>query len=173
MSKGVPLTYTWDGQAMVPVPRLAKIARERFEVGQRYQLEEVQDRDMIKHRRQFAFIKRAWENLPEQYASEPWAQSPDHLRRFALIKEGFANTETFTCGSKAEAMRWASQLRADNEYAIVTVQGSTIYRFTAMSQSTRAMGAKMFYESRAKVMAFIDNLLGLQPGETAKQEESA
>lgn len=168
-----PLVFTWNGDAMEVLPRFAKIADQRFVIGERYRLDEVQERDMVKHARQFAFIADAWENLPERFAGEPWAQSAEHLRKFALIKTGYCNTETFVCGSHAEAMRWATHLRADNEYAIVTVQGATIYRFTAMSQSLRSMGAELFYESRKKVMAFVAELIGTDATTLSRAGEAA
>lgn len=167
------LTYIWEGDCFRPLKHCQKECDRRFVVGQRYRLDEIQERDMVKHARQFAFIADAWENLPERFAAEPWAQSPEHLRRFALIKTGCANTETFVCNSRAEAMRWAAQLRSDNEYAIVSVQGTTIHRFTAMSQSLRAMGAAQFYESRKKVMAFVAELIGTNAETLSRARESA
>lgn len=163
-----PLIFTWQGDCFTPLKRFEKTCDERFVIGEHYTLEEVQERDMIKHRRQFAFVREGWANLPECYANEPWAQSSEHLRKYALIRNGYCHTETFTCSSNAEAMRWAPRLRADNEYAIVSVKGTLIYRFTAESQSKRAMGAERFYESRKAVMAFVDSLLGVESGETQR-----
>jgi hypothetical protein len=169
--KHAPLVYTWEGDGFKPVPRHAKACDQQFVIGERYLMEQVHERDMVKHNRQFAFVAEGWKNLPERYADEPWAQSPDHLRKHALIKNGFCHTETFPCGSNAEAMRWAPRLRADNEYAIISVKGTLVYRFTAESQSKRTMGAERFYESRKAVMAFVDGLLGVSPGETQKNAE--
>lgn len=166
-----PLLYRWDGDCFTVAPRHAKEADHRFVIGEKYLLEEVHERDMIKHNRQFAFVTEGWKNLPEQFNDEPWAQSPDHLRKHALIKNGYCHTETFPCGSNAEAMRWAARLRADNEYAIVSVKGTLVYRFTAESQSKRAMGAERFYASRKAVMAFVDGLLGVEAGETQRNAE--
>lgn len=168
-----PLVFRWDGEAMRVLPRFAKDADKRYVVGEVYTLEEIQERDMVKHRRQFAFVKDAWKNLDHRYENEPWAQSAEHLRRFALVKTGYCNTETFVCSSRAEAMRWAAQLRSDNEYAIVTIQGTTIHRFTAMSQSVRSMGAQTFYESRAKVMEFVSGLIGTDAKTLETQGEPA
>jgi hypothetical protein len=168
-----PLSYTWEGDCFRPLRHCQKECDRRYVIGQRYRLDEIQERDMVKHARQFAFIADAWENLPERYANEPWAQSAEHLRKFALIKTGCCNTETFACNSRAEAMRWAAQLRSDNEYAIVTIQGTTIYRFTAMSQSVRAMGAAQFYESRKKVMAFVAELIGTDAETLSRQGAAA
>ena len=171
--KPAPLLYTWEGDCFKPVPRHAKQCDQQFVIGGRYLMEQVHPRDMVKHKRQFAFVNEGWKNLPEQYADEPWAQSPDHLRYYALIKNGYCHTETFPCGSNAEAMRWAARLRSDNQYAIISVKGTLVYRFTAESQSVRAMGAERFYESRKAVMAFVDGLLGVAPGETQKHAGAA
>ncbi len=168
MAQQSPLLFIWQGDGFTPVPRHAKACDERYVVGERYLLEETQERDMVKHRRQFAFVREAWENLPECYALEPWAQSSEHLRKFSLIKCGYCHTETFPCGSKAEAQRWAPRLRAADTYAIVTVAGTVVHRFTAESQSVRAMGAKRFEESRRAIMAFVDGLLKVEPGATQK-----
>lgn len=164
-----PLSFVWEGDCFRPLKHCQKECDRLYTVGERYRLAEMQERDMVKHARQFAFIADAWDNLPERFAGEPWAQSPEHLRRFALIKTGCCNTETFPCNSRAEAMRWATQLRSDNEYAIVTIRGTTIYRFTAMSQSLRAMGAEQFYASRKKVMAFVAELIGTDAETLSRQ----
>ncbi len=169
----IPLIYEWSGEAMVPLPRFRKEADKVFVVHERYHLEEIKPRDMIKHKRQFAFVNDAWENLDEKYADEPWAQSAEHLRKFALIKTGYCNTDTLVASSKAEALRLAAFIRPMDTYAIITTQGSTVYRFTAMSQSVRAMGAELFYESRKKVMEFVAGLIGADAKTLEKAGESA
>ena len=163
-----PMIFEWNGEAMVPTSRFIAEANRRYVVHERYMLEETHERNMVKHRRQFAFVKEAWKNLPDCYRDEPWAQSPDHMRRYFLIKCGYSHTETIPCGSNAEALRWLPRLRADNPYAIVTVRGSLIYRYTAESQSLPAMGAQRFYESRAAIMAEIDALMQVDQGATQK-----
>lgn len=89
------------------------------------------------HNHEFAFVAEAWRNLPERFKDQPWAQSSEHLRKFALIKTGFCDTQTYACASAAEAARWAANLRPLDEYSIVSIQGATVFRFTARSQSKR------------------------------------
>lgn len=157
-----PLWFTWDGEAMIP--RQPKRADVHYVVGENYPLAPWEDRSQASHNQQFAFIAEAWRNLPEQYRDEPWAQSPEHLRKFGLIKNGFCNTQTYPCGTKAEAERWASNLRPLDEYSIVKVEGTTVFRFTAESQSRRAMGKKRFQESKQALMDWLDDLLQVERG---------
>lgn len=124
------------------------------------------------HRHEFAAIAEAWKNLPERFHQEPWAQSPEHLRKYCLIRAGFCNTQTFACASNAEAQRWAANLRPLDEYSIVVVQGATVLRFTAQSQSKRAMGAKRFQESKQAILDLLDDMIGVERG-TVQQNVGA
>src|SRR5690349_5837899 len=98
-----PLIYQWDGEAMRIHPRQAKEADRRFTIGETYRLDEVLERSTASHNHEFAFLASAWQNLPERFSNEPWAQSAEHLRKFALISCGFCSNETFVCNSRAEA----------------------------------------------------------------------
>lgn len=166
------LMYMWTGESFEPIARHAKDCDKDFVVGEHYWLEEIQPRSQASHAHEFAWLADAWRNLPERYDNEPWAQSPEHLRKFALIQCKFCITETFTCGSNAEALRWAPRLRADDEYCIVSVSGSTVHRFRAESQSKRSMGARRFQESKTAIMEYIGNLLSV-PVETLRQNAGA
>jgi hypothetical protein len=157
------IVWEWSGEAMVPLPRFHNMVNATFTVGERYKMEAHEERSHASHNHEFAVIEQAWQSLPEQYANEPWAQTPEHLRKYALIRTKFCNTQTFPCGSHSEAKRWAANLRPLDEYSIVTVDGSMVYRFTAMSQSKRAMGAKVFQESKQAILEFIGDLIGVAP----------
>lgn len=158
---------------MFPLASLTRRCDELFVVGERYRMEEVNERSQSSHAHEFAWLAEAWRNLPEQYAQEPWAQSPEHLRKYALIRTGFCHTDTFACGSHAEAMRWAPRLRSDDEYCIVSVEGMVVHRFRAMSQSKRAMGAKKFQESKQAILEFVSSLLGVSAANLQQQGEAA
>ena len=161
-----PLVYEWDGDAMRPLPQFARRADQQFTVHEKYKLEVVRERSKPSHDQQFAWLEEKWLTLHEKYQFEPWAQSPEHLRKYALIRTGFCITEQFACGSKAEASRLATILRSDDEYCLVTVTGSIVNRFRAESQKIRGPGAmspKRFQESKQKVFDFIDyELLGIK-----------
>ncbi len=166
-----PLVYEWSGEAMTPLPRFAKDADRRFVVGMRYVLDEIQERSAATHRHYFASVNEGWSNLPEAIADRfPTAES---LRKFCLIKAGFHNHRSIVASSKAEARRIASFIKPMDEFAVVTVSECVIHVYTAMSQSHRAMGKQEFARSKEAVLAIIDDMLGVKPGDTAKQEEHA
>ena len=150
--------FTWDGENLIPVaPRRAD---RHLVIGEKYLIETTEFRSDPTHKHQFAWLREAWASLPEQYALEPWSQSPEHLRKYALIRTGFCNCETFTCASKAEAFRWASNMRGMDEYAICQAQDTVVHRFTAKSQSYRAMGKAEFQASKTAILDFIAGLIG-------------
>jgi len=165
-----PVSFTWDGEAMTPSSQFhARNADSEFVVGERYTLVEEKQRSDKTHNHEFAVIADAWANLPEQYADEAWAQSPEHLRKYALIKARFCDTQTFACGSYAEAERWAANIRPMDEFSLVVVRGSTVIRYTAKSQSRKAMDAAEFQRSKQAVLEFISGLIGVAPETLAKE----
>ena len=93
-----PITFQWDGEAMAPMPRFAKTCDQEFVIGEYYKMDVQEERSWRSHKHYFAVLYEGWANLPEKYAMEPWAQSDKHLRRYALIKTGWHDSETFACG---------------------------------------------------------------------------
>lgn len=161
-----PVSFTWDGEAMLPSTQFhARNADREFVVGERYVLVEEKQRSVKTHNHEFAVVAEAWGNLPERYADEAWAQSPEHLRKYALIRSGFSDSQTYACGSHAEAMRWAANLRPLDEFSLVVVRGSTVVRFMAKSQSRKAMSAEEFQRSKTAVLEFISSLIDVAPAE--------
>ncbi len=161
-----PQHFEWNGEVMIPLhPRRAD---KTFVVGQRYSLVQHEDRSEASHRHEFAWLKEAWQSLPEHLAER--FPTSEHLRKWALIRAGYSNSHTITCRSKAEALRIAAFIRPMDEFAVVVVQGTTVTRYTAKSQSKRAMGAKMFYESKEKIMDVVARLIGVAPQELPRAE---
>lgn len=165
-----PLYYRWKGDGFVPLGRHAKLADQQFVIGQVYRLEVVEERSARTHRHQFAWLREAWLNLPEGYRYEPWAQSPEHLRKWALIRTGWHDCQTFECGTKAEAQRWAAHLRPLDDFSVVIARGAIVERYTAKSQSVKAMGKNDFQASKTAVLEYVAGLLGVEPGDLAKAE---
>ena len=163
-----PFIYQWTGSTMQPLGRFARLAAEAFTEGEQYRMEAIEARSWNTHAHQMAWLYDAWLTLPERYAMEAWAQSPTHLRRYALIQTGFCNTQTWICTTKAEAARWAANLRPEDEYSIVVAQGNTVVRFTAKSQrmtGAGAMPAQDFQASKSAILDFIAGLLEVEPAE--------
>lgn len=168
---GAPLTFTWDGEAMYPLPRLAKIADERFVIGERYTLDEVHERSSASHRQYFAAIRESWLNLPEHIADR--FATPEHLRKWCLVKCGYHDERSIVCSSKAEAQRLAAFIRPMDDFAVVAVSEAVVSAYTAKSQSYRAMGKKEFQASKQAVLDYLDSLLGVDPGETQRNAGQA
>jgi hypothetical protein len=152
------LLYRWSGEAMVPLGRFAKEARSLFDAGETYRLETVEERSRQSHDHYFACIRDAWLTLPEaQYKRFP---TEEHLRKYALIKCGFADQRTVVCASKAEAQRWAAFIKPMDSFAIVMATGCVVTVWTAQSQKLRAMGKKKFQESKRAVLDYLADFLG-------------
>lgn len=126
-------------------------------------------RSGISHKHQFAWVKDAWMNLPEEVQSQPWAETPETLRKHALIATGFHQLTAIDCGAKAPAMRVKAALVAAEAkahgYALGQVQGSVVRVWTPESQSFRAMGGKRFQESKQAILDWIAAQIGVTPEE--------
>ncbi len=152
------IIFDWSGEAMVPMARFARMADEHFVVGERYRMEVIEERSAISHSHYFASIHESWLNLPEMMTAQFPTQ--EHLRKYALIKAGFADKNSIVCTSKAEAIRIAAFIKPIDDYSIVTVDGRVITRYTAQSQSLRAMGKEKFQDSKTKVLDIISAMIG-------------
>ena len=151
---------TWTGEAFVPRPGFhAKRANEAFGAGEMVVMNVENERSMRSHRHYFASIKEAWDNLPERHALAPWAQSPEHLRKYALIRTGYCDIITHPCATQAEAFRWAAIIRPMDEFGLVTTRDAVVTRYVAKSQSVKAMGSKEFQKSKTDVLEWLDVLL--------------
>jgi len=161
-----PLQFRWDGEAMVPLR--GALADRYFVVGETYALEEHKDRSGVSHRHFFASIKNAYDNLPDDLLDE--YPTPEHLRKKALIRCGYAEHRDHVCTSKQEARKLRAFIKPMDEYAVIECRENIVRIWTAKSQSVKAMGAKDFQESKQAVLDWLDTLLGVEPGSTAKAE---
>src|SRR5690606_27888578 len=129
-------------------------------------LVEHHDRSEASHNHYFASIANAWNTLPDHLLAE--YPTAEHLRKKMLVKCGYADERSIVCASKAEAERIAAFIKPMDEYAVVIHREAVVKVFTAQSQSMKAMGKREFQESKESVLAAIDNLLGVEPGATAR-----
>lgn len=156
MSAPPPMMFIYDGEAMVPkVPRLAD---KHFVVGEQYPLAVQEERSRASHNHFFASVQEAFDNLPEDIAGD--FASPDHLRRWALIKAGFRDERSIVADSKAEAIRLSAFIKPMDPFAVVMVRDSVVTVYTAKSQSARAMPKGEFAKSKEAVLAVISKLIG-------------
>ena len=166
-----PIVFTWDGDAMVPLKRFHNIANAEFVVGEFYRCEVLEERSIASHRHYFASLKQAWLNLPEDQGERFLTE--EHLRKFALIKCGYADQRQQVCSSHAEALRFAAFVKPMDTYAVVTVDGCVVTVWTAQSQSLKAMKAKKFQKSKQDVLDYVAGLLGVEPDQLSANARTA
>ena len=154
------IVFQWDGEAMAPMRRFRAECDRAFTIGEFYRMEIQEDRSWRSHKHYFAVLHQGWASLPERYDLEPWAQSAEHLRHFALISVGLFDSKIIQCASNPEAVRWAAYLRPMKPFSIVTAVRSTVVEQTAKSQSPAAMRNAAFQQSKGLVLDFIAGLSG-------------
>jgi len=168
-----PLMYEWDGEVMRPAGRYwARQADETFVVGMRYRMVEEEGHSIQSHRHEFAFLKEAWNSFPDELLEQ--FPSPEHLRKFGLIRKGFCLTKQYACKSAAEAKRFAAGLRENvDTYTLITIDGPIVTVSTAESQSFRTMGKARFQASKEALMEYVGSLIGVPPETLSGVQEAA
>lgn len=163
-----PLPFRWDGEALVPLNQhWAKRADAAYTIGETYTLVPHEERSANSHKHYFAEVAEAWHQLPE-HLSEAYP-SPEALRKFALIKAGFCDAHPFVCSSRAEALRFASYIKPVDAYAVVTVKEAVVTRYTAQSQSLKAMGKDEFQRSKQAVLEIVAEMIGVSPSDLSRE----
>lgn len=157
----VPLPFEWDGEVMKPVARALRFCDRQFVVGETYPLVVHEDRSTNSHNHFFASVGEVWKNLPEKYSKR--FATAEHLRKWILIKAGYADERSIACATPEEALRVASFIKPMDDYSIVIVADATIKVFTAKSQSPRAMDKKTFQESKQAVLDIAAEMIGVDP----------
>jgi|GEM_PF-695373 len=172
------LYFTWHAGANC-MKACTKVAQSYFVEGEMYRLEAVEERSGKAHRRYFAVINEAWKSLPEDEKRFP---SPEHLRKYALIKSDYYDEDSIVLPTRKDALSVAGWTRKKDGFSVIMLaavedenpDGPTVVRvFTAKSQSIRNMKNDEWKASSDKVLHWIDDLLGVAPGTVSKQKESA
>lgn len=162
MSVAPPLLFVWNDTDACFRPAgtgwLAR-ARKHYANGESYELVEHHKRSTATHNHFFSCVHESWQNLPAEMATQ--FPTEDHLRKWALIKAGFYHSDAITCASKAEAQRVAAFIRPTDEFALITVMGSTVTRYRAQSQSLKAMGKATFAASKDAVLDILAGMVGV------------
>lgn len=165
-----PVLVRWNGEieAFVPLPHFVKRCNATLVDTEIYRMVVQEERSDISHRHEFAWLKTAWLQLPEDIAD--LYPSPEHLRKRALIQGGFYTEEIIDAGSAAAALRVAAYVRGHDEFALVIVRGSIVIVRHAMSQSYRSMDRKKFRESKTAIIEIVSAMIGVQPAELEKAQ---
>lgn len=162
-----PIRAIFDGNALIPSGTHLSVLREHLGAGEVVTLDLEMSRSMKSHGHQFAWLKTAWDNLPDRMADEPWARTPDTLRKWALIRTGWGEAAQVDCGNADAAARvhpmMLAQAMKANGYAEAHIRGPVLTLVTPRSQSVRAMGGEAFRQSKAGVLDHIAALLEVSP----------
>lgn len=158
-----PTKFTWDGEVMIPASGYwARQCDRQFVVGEQYRLAEEHERSQVSHNHEFAFVAEAWNSLPDHLLEQ--YPSPEHLRKYALIRKGFNTMVQHACASKAEAERLQAALVGHvDKYALVIQQDAVVTVYQAESQSYRTMDKARFQQSKTAILEFIGDLIGVAP----------
>lgn len=122
-----------------------------------YRLIVAAERSAASHRQYMASVQEAWANLPEHLAEH--FPSPDHLRKWALIKTGFCNIQKIVGKHRI----------AVNGYSVVTVEDGVATIYTAKSQNYSAMPKKEFEASKKAVLDLLADVVGVTAEELMKE----
>ena len=152
-----PIKFRWEGGAMVPlVPRAA---HELYTEGESYLLAPWEPRSGASHRHFHAALNEGWQNLPERAAAR--FPSPEHLRKFLMIRTGYYHEHTAVYDTPADAERAAAIARPLDEFAVVSVEGRTVKVFTAKSSSARSMTKAEFQKAKSDVLDALAEMIGV------------
>lgn len=160
-----PITFTWLGDCMVPLPKLGNVAAAQFSYGKRYTLTEFEERSMRSHRHYFARLHDLWQSLPEHIA--PRFPTDEHLRKWSLIKCGYVKITPIVAANNDEAMKAAAWARQIDPYVVVRIDDNVATLYTARSQKLKrgdngGMDAKEFQQSKTAVLEFLEDMIGVE-----------
>lgn len=165
-----PVAFIWSGREMVPLDRFRPLANRQFRAGQEYALIPHRPRSDKAQGLYFASLLVAWENLPERYDGR--FPSAEHLRKWSLVQEGFADEHVQVCQSEEQARSFGVLCRELDSYAVIHVSGDVLTIWTAQSQDRHHMAAYVFNESMQKVLERVAHMIGLSVDELTENAKS-
>lgn len=166
--EGFTIEARWVGRGFQPSNAAMEVCQTKLRPWEVVKVTVHQGRSMKSHRHMFPWLQDAWLSLPEEHKDAPWAASPDHLRKWALIKTGFHDIRIISVSDPSDAARVAAFARALDPYAVVVIHGGTVLFYTALSQSMKAMGKDRFQASKTAVLNHVAGVLGIHPEELAQ-----
>lgn len=173
-----PIAFVWDGRSMVPLDRYRTLAIRQFRPGREYALIPHQGRSMKAHGLYFKCVEVSWQNLPEEWQRNRASNTErfptaEHLRKWALIQEGYADEHTMVCDSEEKALEVASLARALDGYAVIRVSGNIATIWSAQSQDHHHMGHDDFQRSMDKVLGRLSTMLGITIADLTENAKSS
>jgi len=164
----IPLVYEGD-RVFRAAPRFAGICEENFGAGEIVVVEVLEDRSMPSHRQEFAWLKEAWANLPEDLQAV--YPNPEVLRKRALIATGWCDVKDYVCISKIAARRQAAVLgEHTDKYTVIDVSERVVRVMKAKSQAVNRMKKADFEASKRDILNWVSGLLQVEPEELQRAQ---
>jgi hypothetical protein len=164
--------FSWTGEAMIPRLRFVEQCKESFIKGENYQLEIRELASAATRAHFFATISDMWLSLPEGMTG-PWTKSPEHLRKWALCKAGYADEKIIACDTPKDAKQMALLARSYDEFSLIVVRQSSVHIAMPRSQSVPAMNKEEFQKSKVAVLDVISELIGTKEPASASPRSQA
>lgn len=163
MAEAPPILVRWSGDGFAPAnATMQKRCDQWYVVGEVYRIEFIEGASDKSRRHYHASIASAWKNLPE--AESERFPTPEHLRKWCLIKAGFCEERTLPYENEESAARTAALARSLDGYAVILHRGNVVRIYTAKSQSKRAMPEKgEFQRSKQAVLNIVADMIGVEP----------
>jgi hypothetical protein len=114
----------------------------------------------------FAAVHEAWMNLPEHL--ERSFINDEQLRKWALVKCGYANEQNMVLDSVSDALRYSNYLTRAQPNSFVRCEGEALRIWTAKSQAKRSMTPEQFKDSANAVLEFLSAMIGTRVTELRK-----
>jgi len=152
-----PQQFVWKAENSVMVPIRRTLADKVYVDGETYRLAVEEERSMASHNHYFAAIADVHETLDD--AMTLMLPTPEHLRKYALIKCGFYNCTFEVFDTPEDAAKFGYILSKTDPFCVVQIEGNCAQIFTAQSQSKSAMGALQFKESKRRVLEYVETLI--------------
>jgi hypothetical protein len=151
--------FIWRDGVFVPDGlHMAEYCHDQFGEGDVVSFDRHEDRSINSHNHYFASIKTAWDNLPEGDERFP---TPEALRKWALIRSGWCTENSVVCTDEAQAHLVAAFM-GNSEGTIIVVRGNVVKKYTARSQSVKAMNKDDFQRSKVDVLDTIAELIAVK-----------
>lgn len=150
--------FMWRDGVFVPDGNsVTAYCHDTFGEGEIVTFERHEDRSMATHNHYFACIQTAWDNLPNAEERFP---TPEALRHWALIRSGHCTENTIVLDSPEQAQVVAGFM-GNSEGTIIVVRDNIVKKYTAKSQSMKAMNKQEFARSKQDVLDTIAELIAV------------
>lgn len=166
-----PIPFEWTSdEVFKPVGNYWPVyCSKNLVVHKVYRLVEEHERDMNSHRHYFSAIKECWDNLPDRLVFE--FESPEILRKHALIACGYFHERRLVCETREAAIRTYKFLSEppgpttkeirEKTYAVYSLNETILIERRPQSQSLKGMGKKRFQQSKWDVLTWCAELVGV------------